>query len=80
MDPSDPVIGWLRPGDFATYAGMQRLLNLAQQHQPELLHQTLASHHVKAEWINAMLHAGQRDGIETDHEQSNASRRLSAKR
>jgi hypothetical protein len=42
--PLDPVVGWVRPGDLASRAGIERLAALAEEHQPELLHQVMAAH------------------------------------
>ncbi|MGB7962122.1 MAG: hypothetical protein WCF12_04055 [Propionicimonas sp.] len=41
-NPPDPVIGWLRPGDLATAASIQRFIALAEQHQPQLLRDVVA--------------------------------------
>ncbi len=40
-NPPDPVLGWLRPGDLTTAASVQRFVELAEQHQPELLRAVL---------------------------------------
>jgi hypothetical protein len=40
--PTDPVIGWVRPGDLATRAGVNRILDLANEHQPALLREIVA--------------------------------------
>jgi hypothetical protein len=42
--PSDPVVGWLRPGDLVTDSSVERFVSLAQQHQPELLNTVIARH------------------------------------
>jgi hypothetical protein len=42
VGPEDPIVGWLRPGDLATPAGLAKVLGLARQHQPELLRQAMA--------------------------------------
>ena len=44
IGPEDPVIGWVRPGDFVGSAGLERMAALAQQHQPELLSRVMAEH------------------------------------
>lgn len=41
VGPSDPVVGWLRPGDLATMAGITKGFNLAREHQPALLQEVL---------------------------------------
>jgi len=41
VGPSDPVVGWLRPGDLVTTAGLTKVLALAEQHQPEILREIL---------------------------------------
>jgi hypothetical protein len=42
VGPSDPVVGWLRPGDLVTTAGLTKFLALAEQQQPEILREILA--------------------------------------
>ena len=39
----DPVIGWVRPADLATRAGVNRVLELAREHRPELLDEITAA-------------------------------------
>ena len=39
IGPPNPVVGWVRPGDLATRDGVNRVLALAQEHQPELFRQ-----------------------------------------
>jgi hypothetical protein len=43
VGPNDPVVGWLRPGDLATTAGLTKVMTLAEQHQPEILREVLAA-------------------------------------
>lgn len=43
VGPDDPVVGWLRPGDLATTAGLTKAIALAEQHQPEILREILAA-------------------------------------
>lgn len=41
VGPTDPVVGWLRPGDLATIGGITKGFNLAREHQPALLREVL---------------------------------------
>lgn len=41
VGPEDPFMGHIRPGDFYSVAGLQRLAGLAEQHQPTLLRQAV---------------------------------------
>jgi hypothetical protein len=41
VGPTDPVVGWLRPGDLATVGGIAKAFNLAMEHQPALLREVL---------------------------------------
>ncbi|MCI0574858.1 MAG: hypothetical protein L0332_31335 [Chloroflexi bacterium] len=43
VGPDDPIVGWLRPGDLATTAGLTKVMALAEQHQPEILREVLAA-------------------------------------
>lgn len=40
--PADPVVGWLRPGDLVSRAGLARLEALAREHANDLLEATVA--------------------------------------
>ena len=44
VGPLNPVIGWVRPGDLASTEGLERIIALAKEHQPELLHEIMAAH------------------------------------
>jgi hypothetical protein len=44
VGPEDPFIGRVRPGDFYSAVGLQRLADLAEQHQPVLLQQAVRRH------------------------------------
>ncbi|MHA4809499.1 hypothetical protein ACX0G9_15405 [Flavitalea flava] len=41
VGPSDPIVGWLRPGDLGTLSGLNRVLTLAAENQPEILQEVL---------------------------------------
>jgi hypothetical protein len=41
VGPEDPFIGNIRPGDLYSTVGLQRLADLAEQHQPALLRQVV---------------------------------------
>jgi hypothetical protein len=41
--PGDPVVGWLRPGDLSTTAGLTKFMTLAKQHEPGILKEVMAA-------------------------------------
>ncbi len=43
VGPSDPIVGWLRPGDLASIDRLERFVSLAEEHEPQLLRSTLQS-------------------------------------
>jgi hypothetical protein len=45
VGPLDPIIGWARPGDLASTAGLATLMRLAEEHQPTLLREAEAQVH-----------------------------------
>ena len=38
----DPVVGWVRPADLATRAGVNKVLELANEHRPDLLREIVS--------------------------------------
>ncbi len=49
VGPEDPFIGVVRPGDFYSTIGLQRLAYLAEQHQPALLQQAVQRYQTSSE-------------------------------
>jgi hypothetical protein len=42
VGPLDPVVGWRRPGDYASIEAREHLVRLAEQHAPEILEEAMA--------------------------------------
>lgn len=47
VGPDDPVLGWVRPGDTISIEGLERIVHLARQHQPDLFKQVMTAHGIK---------------------------------
>jgi hypothetical protein len=49
INPQDPIIGWARPNDFNSREGLEQIIALAEQHQPELLKRVMTANGFRKE-------------------------------